>query len=323
MVKFLASLINNSRQPARRAGVPAGGGQAAPFNPPHFPQDGLPMKAAEQPVQPAPLSVSQSVPGMASEPRQDGPMLHTGDPGSAALQAGEAPRQSLETRTDSSAPPMSDELNPPPLSREASDATPANADAIQPRPADAPSERKDRPVAAAEAAVPPAQVGDAPVQVAAADPLSVPQPAAEQIPLPVKRAEGMPPLAAVDPITGLAEQDAAADPGQAETRPGNRAQAIQQPGNASAGEPSAPQSRSQGQAEIPVRPLQAAVQQEQAAPRNPFLGQAAPQQQPREIPQVRIGQINVLVEDQTPARPKQNKRSARPAASNPFGLRGL
>lgn len=47
-----------------------------------------------------------------------------------------------------------------------------------------------------------------------------------------------------------------------------------------------------------------------------------PNQAP-ETPQVRIGQINVLVEDQTatqPARPKKKSRSTR---ANPFGLRGL
>jgi hypothetical protein len=42
-----------------------------------------------------------------------------------------------------------------------------------------------------------------------------------------------------------------------------------------------------------------------------------------EIPQVRIGQINVLIDDQAAARPKPKATPAAPAAGNPFGLRGL
>jgi len=42
-----------------------------------------------------------------------------------------------------------------------------------------------------------------------------------------------------------------------------------------------------------------------------------------EVPQVRIGQINLLVEEQTPASPRRPQAASRPAAANPFGLRGL
>lgn len=43
----------------------------------------------------------------------------------------------------------------------------------------------------------------------------------------------------------------------------------------------------------------------------------------REVPQLTIGQINVLVEDQAAKAPKRANTPSRPAASNPFGLRGL
>jgi hypothetical protein len=42
-----------------------------------------------------------------------------------------------------------------------------------------------------------------------------------------------------------------------------------------------------------------------------------------EIPQVRIGRINVLIEDQAAPRPRAKSAPAAPAAGNPFGLRGL
>jgi hypothetical protein len=39
--------------------------------------------------------------------------------------------------------------------------------------------------------------------------------------------------------------------------------------------------------------------------------------------EVRIGQINVLVEEPAPARPQRRKGQAQQTRPNPFGLRGL
>ncbi len=226
---------------------------------------------------------------------------------------------------DASERPLTDDLNPRPVVRDAPDTTPANADLFQPGSADAPTGREETPSLAAEPAVPVAQVGGTPAVLAAQDTLSVVpnlmQPAAEQIPAQAAGAEL--PSTSLDSFTSGVEEKSAAHPSQVETGPGDRTQANQQLGNESARESSAPEPQSHEQAAIPVRPMQAAVQQEQAALGNPTPLQSVKQNQPREIPQVRIGQINVLVEDQAPAKPKQNKRSARPAAPSPFGLRGL
>ena len=49
----------------------------------------------------------------------------------------------------------------------------------------------------------------------------------------------------------------------------------------------------------------------------------SPQPQPPELPQVRIGQINVLVEDQAAAKPRTRSSQPAPGRTNPFGRRGL
>jgi hypothetical protein len=63
----------------------------------------------------------------------------------------------------------------------------------------------------------------------------------------------------------------------------------------------------------------------QAFPLEPAAAPPGPPPRVEEpaIPQVRIGQINVLIEDQAAARPRAKVVPAAPAAANPFGLRGL
>ena len=308
-MKFLVSLINNSRQPARRSGIPVSARQAGPIGPPLPPQEGLALRADEQPLQPAPHAVSNNLSEMASERQHIRPTLITEE---------SAPLPAAGTRMGASEHPMSDDLTPRPVARDESDTTPANAEQSQPSRADAATGAEERPLPAVEPAVSVGQSGGTAAEFATRDTLSaapsLTQPAVAQIPTL---------QSSVDSFTPGAEQKQAAAPTRMETESDDSTQADQQLGNEPAREPSATRPPSQEQAAIPVRRLQAAVQQEQSAPGSSALRQSAKQNQPREIPQVRIGQINVLVEDQAPVKPKQNKRSAGPATPNPFGLRGL
>lgn len=73
----------------------------------------------------------------------------------------------------------------------------------------------------------------------------------------------------------------------------------------------------------PVRPQNEKVQQgSYVEPRQAIVGANRPPKEP-ETPQVRIGQINVLIDDQATAKAKSKAAPARPPAGNPFGLRGL
>jgi hypothetical protein len=53
------------------------------------------------------------------------------------------------------------------------------------------------------------------------------------------------------------------------------------------------------------------------------LAGASQRSREAQIPQVRIGRINVLIEDQAATRTKPKAAPAGPPAANPFGLRGL
>jgi hypothetical protein len=53
------------------------------------------------------------------------------------------------------------------------------------------------------------------------------------------------------------------------------------------------------------------------------LAGASQRSREAQIPQVRIGRINVLIEDQAATRSKPKAAPAGPATANPFGLRGL
>ena len=74
----------------------------------------------------------------------------------------------------------------------------------------------------------------------------------------------------------------------------------------------------------PVRERVAAREAAGPVPRpTPEPRDWSPQPQPPEPPQVRIGQINVLVEDHAVAKPRTRISQPAPARSNPFGRRGL
>lgn len=68
-------------------------------------------------------------------------------------------------------------------------------------------------------------------------------------------------------------------------------------------------------------PPASSVAQELLHVRRPL--QASPRSKSKEPPQVRIGHINVLIDDQASAKPRRSSSAKTPGPSIPFGLRGL
>ncbi len=125
-----------------------------------------------------------------------------------------------------------------------------------------------------------------------------------------------------EPTTVEAEGDPVRGPDQARITP-DRLQPVDPIGDPGTEQRPDPSPRQQPPLEAGQRPAQGAVRTEPVMLARPAPQQPVQQPQTAEIPQVRIGQINVLVEDQASAKPTPRKRASRPAATNPFGLRGL
>lgn len=72
-----------------------------------------------------------------------------------------------------------------------------------------------------------------------------------------------------------------------------------------------------------VQPPASSILQELSNARHskPPKNNAGPKQ--NDVPQVRIGSINVLIDDQAAAKPRQSSSSKKTGPSSPFGLRGL
>ena len=320
-MKFLASLINNSMQPARRIGIPQAVHRAESFSPPHPLQGDLPGREKEQLLQAAPDPVAQLTPAKRSDRLASrSTNIAEGGP-QAELQADETPLSPAD-------PPRTDPVEParpaaPVGQAEENDSSAAETVEFQRRRGGASIEMQSTREIALEPSVPQGGGGDTPAvfveQGRAAVRPNQPQPAAARIP----GVEAKPARPSTDPLPADVGDKSAADSASAEIGRDDRASANQLLINESDGEGSTTKLQGQRQAEIPVRRMPEFVSQEPSLPLTPPPHKAGQQQPTRETPQVRIGQINVLVEDQAPARPKQGKRSAKPAVSNPFGLRGL
>ncbi|MCB1869365.1 MAG: hypothetical protein KDI43_12795 [Gammaproteobacteria bacterium] len=327
-MKFLVSLINNCRQPARRSGIAVSDRQtAAPFTQPHPAQEDSSLRMHEQTSQPAPYSALKNTKERASDHVENRPIQVTGESKRVTPQVGEsAPKAEAEGRMGTGEPPMNDDPAARPLMRSEPDTAAADAERLQTGAAEAATGSRETPLPGTTPAFPAGRAYEASLVSTARDSLSAPpgpmRPAAAEIPLLAAGAQVMAPQPPVDSLTPGTENKSAANPPQAATLPIEGRRAAQQPASESAGESSAAGPRSHGQAATPPR-MQAVVQPERAEAGNTSLRHSVKRDQPPEIPQVRIGQINVVVEDQTPARPRQNRRSVRPSASNPFGLRGL
>lgn len=336
-MKFLQSIVNHSLQPARhaQAGTPPLApqafeptGQPAPMGQPMGPeQEAEDLHGVEPAIESAKApGVSPSRLGQQTDPEEEAgasPARHAGKAADTELPA-----------TQQRGPAIPDLLRPPPAGA-AAVPTPGQRTASGPG--------KVRPEAAVgpAAPMPPLSAEPPTIQPEVLDPLGshetgTPQalppvsatgPLAQQPPgdaparvppvadrPPRREGSDAPPLASGpdQPVAGprepgpelsLAPPPAAAVP------------AMSQPGAAG---------QAQGAEATPAGQVLETIAR-QAFPLEPAAAPPGPPPRVEEpaIPQVRIGQINVLIEDQAAARPRAKVVPAAPAAANPFGLRGL
>ena len=324
-MKFLTSLIKHSMQPARRADGSTQ--QAEPFSPLNPMQQSLPIRPDEPPQQSLQQDASATAAPL-TQPQREESKSGFATERSASLPDTATSRRMDETQTVSDESRLPDRLVAQHLSldRPAVHATPATAEDTRSKTPDAQNESEEAPAVEPKPSFPAERTGIETQRVSAQDRVAGEpnelKSESSQISSRVGKAEAVPPLPAAEPeVSKPAEQHSAADLAREENGPDTPAQAN--PLRKSAPEMDLPANKPQSRlAEDSVRHLQASVQQEQPALRSRRPGPPS-QQQSQELPQVRIGQINVLVEDQAPAKPKPRKSSAKSAVSNPFGLRGL
>ncbi len=319
-MKYLASVIEHSRQPARRADSVSSAQPSEPSGDPRLQQPGTAQRVSEPFALPVPAATRSISPMVAEDDgREDNPVAA---PSRDTGQTGDRPVR-LET-----APPEA-ALSTEPL-RPVADAFEMPFQPFVPSPPGDGEGEEDLPVSGAGSPMRPARSSTVRDAVHAA-PEELPQgrsgPSIRRCPggsppVPpglesgVMRGDGMelPDALAAGysqpghekPAVGMERPD----PGPRETVAGKEP-AREMPRTVPAG----------SEASVSVQP-----QLRQAQPfadQGRIPRQSAPRPTAPEVPQVRIGQINVLVEDQAPAAPKRSTTGPRPAAANPFGLRGL
>jgi hypothetical protein len=322
-VRFLTSLIRRSRQPARRAEPPYGSVAAEPVQPV------APMDEA--------LTTSSVVPHMANRPPDPSTAAETSSSGAAVDRPKEErpmepPGAARPTESRSTAPAIEDgliaeavsagQMGPETSSPEA-DASGQAAEpfaeqpmASEPGVAAGPSPGKLE--AVSEPDEPPSDHPDSNDSVRPIEPTLTPtHPSVEPngqsgwIPgLPEQPNKPSSPVSNPSAEESEHQQQVQAPAGVNDatgaTSPATRPQTTQAPG------PDEPERV----VLAPYAPLNRPYPPRPA----PF---ERPQNSPKEPPQVRIGQINVLVEEQTAAKPRQSRSGPDPRRANPFGVRGL
>ena len=326
MVKFLSSLIKHSMQPARRANTSTQ--QAEPLSPLNPMQESLPIRPGEHPRQSLQQDASSTTAPLTQSQREESTTeFETGRSGSRPYES--TSRRIDETQTASDESPLPDILKPRHLliDRPATHSISTTTEDVQSKTPDAQNEMNDAPAVAGKPSFPVGQTEIETRMVFAGDRVAGGADYlitdSSQTPGRTGEAEAIKPLPSVESGTSKAtEQNPPANPAQDEKGPGKPAQSPAARKDAPENTLSAnkPQSR---QTKDPVGQLRSSVQQERSALRGHLPGPANQQSQSRELPQVRIGQINVLVEDQASAKPRRSNNRPRPAASNPFGMRGL
>ncbi|MEN8177710.1 MAG: hypothetical protein ABFS39_03740 [Pseudomonadota bacterium] len=326
-MKFLTSLVSNSRQSARRPVFPGSVPQPAAFSPSNPIQEGLPMQPDTQPSQTRQRLQQNDISSRRVPPAT--PPQEEPKTGSETGMASTG--NTSESHRPQDAPAMPEALHSQQPSSESPEphSSSTHPEVIQSGTAEVQLAGEAIPQAEGKPASPAGQAGIEPRSAAAHETVAGqpgdPKPRVLQVPGQTEAAAAIPPHSTVDSATaetgmpGL-PADPSAEPTHAQEHPlpateVRRQEAVREQSS------DGPQNRQP--AEDDFRPVQASAQLETAVLSKPVPRQPFQQNQTQEIPQVRIGQINVLVEDQAPAKPKSRKSAPQPAAANPFGLRGL